>query len=66
MENTVYYSAAVRYTITANSQKINHNQDQRQPIVAAISTIIASTHNQKSGTSVAHSQITQAVHTAQM
>ena len=27
----VYYSAAVWYTITASSQTLNHNQDQRQP-----------------------------------
>ena len=43
----VYYSAAVRHTITASSQKINLNEDQRQPQIAVCSTytIIACAHN---------------------
>ena len=47
-ESTVYYNAAIRYLITASSQKINHNQDQRQPTIAVRSmyTITAGTHNQ--------------------
>ena len=44
-EITVYYSTAVRYAITASSQKINYYQDERQLIIAVHSTntVIAGT-----------------------